>query len=235
MSLASTQTSLIQADKIQEMNEGSVFVAQSQTKGKGQAANIWESEDYKNLTFSLLLRPLFIKPSEQFSLTQILSLSVVDFLKKYVNEEFIKIKWSNDIYIKGNKICGILIQNNIIGEEFSKAFCGIGLNVNQTRFKHVPNPTSLALETGKTQDLNVLLRELLNCIAFRYESFRINPDMNEEYLDCLLYMNELRDYIYKSKRIRAKIIGVNHYGALCLEQMNGQVIEAEQKEVIFLH
>jgi BirA family biotin operon repressor/biotin-[acetyl-CoA-carboxylase] ligase len=233
--LNSTQTALIEADKMENLTEWSVFVAKSQKDGKGQAANVWESEDGKNLTFSLLLKPLFIKPSEQFSLTQILSLGVLDFLKLYVDADFVKIKWSNDIYIRKNKICGILIQNTIIGNEFHKAYCGIGLNVNQTAFTHAPNPTSLALETTKTYDLQPLLNNLLDCISARYEAFRIKPDMNAEYLAHLLYMNELRTYFYKGKKIEAKIIGINDYGSLRLEQANGKVIEAEQKEVVFSH
>ncbi|MDR1005713.1 MAG: biotin--[acetyl-CoA-carboxylase] ligase [Bacteroidales bacterium] len=233
--LDSTQTALASADKAEHLPQWTVYLAQCQKHGKGQMQNSWESEDGKNLTFSLLLKPLFLQPSEQFHLTQILSLGVTDFLQKYIANEEIKIKWSNDIYIRNKKICGMLVQNIIMGEEFCKAYCGIGLNVNQTLFTSAQNPTSLAMENGRTYDLDMLFSELLEALHKRYEGFDDAAKTKAEYIDRLLYFNQMRHYVYKGEDIDAKIVDVDKYGNLQLETSDNRHIEAEQKEIVFVH
>ncbi|MBQ6581532.1 MAG: biotin--[Alistipes sp.] len=46
--------------------EGDIILAQRQTAGRGQRGHTWESALGENLTFSLLLEPQFLPPSEQF-------------------------------------------------------------------------------------------------------------------------------------------------------------------------
>ncbi|MDR1725546.1 MAG: biotin--[acetyl-CoA-carboxylase] ligase [Bacteroidales bacterium] len=241
-SLGSTQTYMLQDDENNNLPEFSIYLTHCQKEGKGQANNAWESENFKNLTFSLLLKPLFLQPAEQFIITQILSLGVIDCLKKYLKHEDIKIKWPNDIYVKKNKICGILVQNKIMGNDFLKSYCGIGLNVNQTLFKFANNPTSMALETEKNYDLDVICEELIDSIFFRYYSIRAKNQLalnletiKKEYLSKMLYFGQEREYIYKEEKIKAKIIGVNSYGALQLNKNDGKLVEAEQKEIKFIH
>ena len=72
----STQSYLIELSNKTELQEGVVINALSQFKGVGQFENKWESENGKNLTFSLLLKPLFLNPCDQFLLTQVLSLAI---------------------------------------------------------------------------------------------------------------------------------------------------------------
>ena len=76
----STQNYLIELSRKTELQEGIVINALSQFKGIGQFENKWESEDGKNLTFSLLLQPRFLNPASQFLLTQVLSLAISDYL-----------------------------------------------------------------------------------------------------------------------------------------------------------
>ena len=64
------------------------------------------------------------------------------------------VKWSNDIYVKNKKVAGILIQNGLSGHNWQYSVVGIGLNVNEISFPAtLPNPTSIALETGFQQEL----------------------------------------------------------------------------------
>ena len=70
----------------------------------------------------------------------------------------VSIKWPNDIYVKNDKIAGILIENSIMGEKLEYSVAGIGLNINQEKFlSNAPNPVSLKLITGSDYDLSDLL------------------------------------------------------------------------------
>lgn len=212
-----------------------VIVAKEQIKGKGQGQNVWESEKDKNLTFSILLYPNFLKARDQFIVTQILSLGIYDLLTRYLSNVFIK--WPNDIYVGKNKICGILVQNQIIGMEYSTAFCGIGLNVNQTEFRFAPNPTSLKLELDRSFDLDIILEEVLDCIRIRYEQLENNliADYKKEYMGKLLFYNVWSKYLYcDSEIMEAKIKDVDNFGRLILENRGRKEIIADLKQLKFL-
>ena len=152
--------------RISDIDNLSVLAALSQTSGKGQKGNVWLSEPGKNLTFSIVLKfPATDIKSElepmlaydQFVLSEITSLSIVDLLAEHGIEA--KIKWPNDIYVGDRKICGMLIENSLRGEWIQHSIIGIGLNVNQRNFDvTLPNPTSMVLcneISGETGSHNV--------------------------------------------------------------------------------
>ncbi|MDR0790668.1 MAG: biotin--[acetyl-CoA-carboxylase] ligase [Bacteroidales bacterium] len=234
--LNSTQTKLIELDKANNLAEFSVVICRNQTNGKGQQNNVWESQSGQNLTFSLLLRPDFLSTSRQFLLTKALSLGVADFLKKYIKPKLIRIKWPNDIYVKDSKICGILVFNNITGQRFDSAYCGIGVNINQMQFANAPNPTSLALETGRgNYDLELLLNELLDCLQVRYNALKTSvASISRQYLRKLYLLKTMTPYIYMDEKIEAKIIGVDKFGHLILEDKTKKIIQSSLKEIKFL-
>ena len=151
------------------LNEGvdiadNIVVTDFQTSGKGQGKNVWESEDGKNLLFSIALDMSFLKAENQFILTQIVSVTMINVLKNYLPEESLFIKWPNDIYFNDKKIAGILIKNEIKGIMMGTSIIGIGLNVNQTSFDdNLPNPISMKMITGKDFDLD----ELLSAISYQ--------------------------------------------------------------------
>ena len=231
----STQNYLIELSNKTELQEGVVINALSQFKGVGQFDNKWECEDGKNLTFSLLLKPRFLNPCNQFLLTQVLSLAISDFLLTQTDKT-VSIKWPNDIYIDKSKICGILVKNQLFGASFENAFCGIGLNVNQEIFPPLPNPTSLFLETGKEFDLNEVLKAVLKNIDLRYNQLKEGKIeiLQRDYMQRLLYKDVFAGYIYKGRAIEARIFDVNEYGHLLLEEREGNKICCELKEIVFI-
>ena len=140
-----------------------IVVADFQTSGKGQGRNVWESEDGKNLLFSVALDMSFLKAEDQFVLTQMVSVAMIEVLKKFLPEEKLFIKWPNDIYFQDKKLAGILIKNEIKGMMMGTSIIGIGLNVNQTVFdERLPNPISMKMITGKDYDLNEILEPMVN-------------------------------------------------------------------------
>lgn len=148
--------------RIDSLDNLSVVSAFLQTSGRGQRGNSWLSAPGENLTFSALLKfsadstedavphfP-FLKAVDQFVISEIASLSVVELLERHGIHA--TIKWPNDIYVGEKKICGILVENILRGSGVSSSIVGIGLNVNQKNFDvSLVNPTSMLLERGEQE------------------------------------------------------------------------------------
>lgn len=216
--------------------EGCVIVTDFQACGKGTDTNSWESERGKNLTFSLILYPQF-SADRQFILNRAISLGICNFLKQELNQNNITIKWPNDIYIADKKVCGILIQNSITGNQFNYMIVGIGLNVNQTIFiSDAPNPVSLKMISGKEYDLNEILDKLLGFIFDKYLILKSVPpqQIENEYHNSLYRLMEWHNYIVNDLEITARITGTNAYGQLELETKDNEVKTCDLKEVKFL-
>ena len=104
--VASTNTYVKQhAD---ELPDGALVHTPSQSAGRGQKGNSWESELGKNLTFSLLIKRPQVDVKRQFVLSEAVSLAIVETLAPLAS---LTIKWPNDIYAGDRKLAGILIEH----------------------------------------------------------------------------------------------------------------------------
>ncbi|RYJ40465.1 biotin--[acetyl-CoA-carboxylase] ligase [Flavobacterium beibuense] len=144
----------------QYLENFTVVVAESQTKGKGQMGAKWNTAPGKNLTFSVLIKDLLLGINEIFNLNVAVAVSILQALEKH-NVDKLSVKWPNDILAGNKKIGGILIENSIknSGEIFSVV--GIGLNVNQTDFEGLPKASSLAVACGHEFDKTDVLENIV--------------------------------------------------------------------------
>ena len=208
-----------------QVEDFTCYWALEQTSGIGQRGNHWHSAAGENLTFSLVLHPCTLPAARQFKLTQALSLALVDFLSTFNFQRSVSIKWPNDIYVDGKKICGTLASTRLQGNVIASAICGIGLNVNEQVFPDwIPHPTSLSLLTGQKYDLEPQLRQLLACIEKRYNDLKSGIDPEREYLAYLLNLNVRARYIYNKEDIAATITGIDPHGRLLLTTDDGRNI-----------
>lgn len=232
--VASTNTYLDRLDNDAPQPEGCVVTTRSQSAGRGQRGNSWESEPDKNLTFSYLLRPVGVKPQEQFLLSQAVSLAVVDVLSRYA--EGFSVKWPNDIYYHDRKIAGILIEHTLSGGEIMRTIVGIGLNVNQQVFRSdAPNPVSLTQITGDTYDLDSLLEALLDATDRRYRMCNAQRDrLRADYMQRLYRKTGFYRYSDKTGVFEAVVEDVLPDGRLVLRHRDGLSREYAFKEVSFL-
>lgn len=140
--------------------DGDMMVCYRQTDGRGQRGNHWESAPGQNIALSLLLCPRHLPASEAFLVSEAFSVAVCRCLEA-LGIEPLHIKWPNDIYAGNGKLGGILIENTLSGPWLKASVCGLGLNVNQTRFlSDAPNPVSLKGLTGRDYDLPTLTADL---------------------------------------------------------------------------
>ena len=229
----STNDEALERLRKREVAEGTVVITDNQTKGKGQRGNQWFSEKGKNLTFSLILQPRFLVPSDQFFLNIAVSLAIMDFFLEY-NQD-VRIKWPNDIvHIFDGKLGGILIENSITQSALESSIIGIGLNINQKNFP-LSNVCSLSQLAGQDFDLWELLRELIKQIEKRYiQLMKGKLDaLKKEYLLRLFRFEEWNQFEDKEV-FKGKIKGVTLEGKLIIEKESGVVQQYAFKEVKFL-
>lgn len=202
----------------QDVEEFTTVVADFQTSGRGQRGNSWESEPYKNLLFSFVFFPEFLEARRQFLISQIVALAIKEELDTYTTD--ISIKWPNDIYWKEKKICGMLIENDLMGRNISQSIAGIGININQEAFHSTaPNPVSLRQITGKQYDIFEILKNIMLRIQSYYAQLRKDDtaSITVLYENSLFRKEGLHRYRDDKGEFLARIVCVEPEGRLILE------------------
>ncbi len=234
--IQSTNTFLKEMCQEQEVGNFTIVITNKQTKGRGQMHTIWESEQDKNLTFSVLIRFDDLCIENQFYISKVISLAIYDVLQSVITTK-ISIKWPNDIMAEHKKVCGVLIENSVKKSRIKYAVVGIGLNVNQLQFKNLPNATSLQLLSGYFFDLDKLLLQIVASIK---EKVKLIDSKNWELIDNKYLKNLYKNQIpamFKdtTNNFMGKIVGVSKIGKLLVEQENNSIKEYDLKEISFLN
>ncbi|MGI5875638.1 MAG: biotin--[acetyl-CoA-carboxylase] ligase [Dethiobacteria bacterium] len=158
--------------------EGTVVVAEEQTRGKGRLGRFWISPPGKGIWLSILLKPQ-IAPQETPLFTLLAAVAVVKAIKNVLPETPAGIKWPNDILLHRRKICGILTELKAEADLLHYLTIGIGINVNLTTEDFPPDlkdiATSLYLENGQKKVPRLLLaRNVLQEMDKIYERYGTN-------------------------------------------------------------
>ncbi|MGH1363933.1 MAG: biotin--[acetyl-CoA-carboxylase] ligase [Calditrichia bacterium] len=130
--LNSTNTCLLEM-AAENAAEWSVVTADQQTAGRGRYQRNWHSASGKGLYFSLLLKPDI--PVRFFNLINLfVALQLADFLEDQFRErgvrQSLQLKWPNDLFLNGKKLCGILLEGSLSGGQNNTLVVGVGINVN---------------------------------------------------------------------------------------------------------
>ena len=109
--------------------EGTVIIAKNQTAGKGRLARKFHSPN-GGLYMSVILRPS-VTVVDTTLITAAAAVAVCNAIEKATGI-CTGIKWVNDVFLNGKKVCGILTVGSILPEtaKFDYAILGIGLNIN---------------------------------------------------------------------------------------------------------
>ncbi len=220
-----------------ECQDGTLVVAKEQTAGKGLAENKWESEPGKNLTLSIFHVPFYISPADQFLLNITVALAVREFVAALVPTRNVTVKWPNDVYIDDGKVAGILIQNAVTGIHFTHSIIGIGININQIRFRSsAPNPVSVIHYLQKELDLEESLNLLTAIIDLKFNMLQSgqHEKLREEYLWNLYRLGKLHGYRINGILQVARITGITNFGQLMLRNEDETDYVCDLKEVEFL-
>jgi BirA family biotin operon repressor/biotin-[acetyl-CoA-carboxylase] ligase len=187
--------------------EGSAFLAEEQTAGRGRGANTWQSPRSTGIYCSVILRPN-LPPSEVLLLSLAAGLAVHAAIQTVDARVMPDLKWPNDVLIDGKKVCGILTEMNAEATRVRYIVVGIGINVNQADFPKELGATSLRLQTGSEWSRVELASALLKSLDREYRQFVDAPESRQE----LLVRFEQNSSWIQGKRVRIEENGASFEG-----------------------
>ncbi len=169
--------------------DGSVTIADQQSRGKGRRGRAWESPAGTSIPFSLLLRP-DIRPERASMLTLVMGLCVAEAIRELYGLDT-GIKWPNDIVVKGKKICGILTEMTMQGTYIDSVIIGVGINANMLEFPEElqDKATSLRRELQHPVKRADIVVRILELFEEKYRLFLKTQDLThmvEDYHGFLL-------------------------------------------------
>ena len=200
--------------------EGTVILADIQTKGKGRKGRYWHSPE-GGLWFSVILYPN-IPPDEVMKITMTASISIAQILEQTVKIDP-RIKWPNDILINGKKICGILTEVDAKENKINYCIVGIGLNTNNKLNEELKD---IAISIKELTDQKISNKDLLQKIL---KNFNINYTklQDSNFKDIQKIWNNYAQIVGKKiqvidddKELTGIVTGVNDNGALILDTNN---------------
>lgn len=160
---------------------GTAVVADHQTGGKGRLGRRFESPSDVGLYMSVIIRPDF-DISLSPMITSAAAVAAAEAIEALCGEN-IRIKWVNDLYLNGCKICGILTEAalNPQMKRLDYAVIGIGINVRKCDFPDEIKAiaTSIEAETGKIIDRNELCGEILNRLEHHLKNMNTKAHLSE--------------------------------------------------------
>lgn len=152
--------------------DGTVVMAETQTKGRGRLGRSWVSPPYRNLYLSAVLRPA-IAASAAPQLTLVAGVAVAETVRQWAPRA--AIKWPNDVLIDGRKVAGILTEMEAEEGRVGVVILGIGVNLNSeaTDFPEELRDRAIGLCTAAhgLVDRDAVATRLLSRLEERYELF----------------------------------------------------------------
>jgi BirA family biotin operon repressor/biotin-[acetyl-CoA-carboxylase] ligase len=146
---------------------GAVAVTDHQVSGRGRLGRTWSDEVGKGLMFSVLLRPS-LAPGQAHLVSLAAALAVAQTLELLSDlTGRVKVKWPNDVFIDGGKVCGILVEGSMDADRLHWAVAGIGLNVNGDSAALAEAIAARGDEGAETRPRPVSLRECLGAAVPR--------------------------------------------------------------------
>jgi len=150
--------------------DGKILVAETQTRGRGRRGRAWLMEPYRDLAFSMLLRPQ-VSPEKYPLISFEFGLAIFDALREFCGRE-LSLKWPNDLLLGGLKVAGMLSESMPPTHSSpGTVVVGVGINLNSRGESMDPElrstTTSIALHTGQEVDRTLILKKILKSLNDR--------------------------------------------------------------------
>ncbi len=204
-------------------SEGAVVVACTQTGGKGRLGRSFYSPDGTGVYMSILLRPR-IKPEDATLITTAAAVSVCRALNK-MSIGNCSIKWVNDIYIEGMKVCGILAEAGFGTKgHVDYVVLGVGLNMYEPKGgfpSDIKDIAGAVFSKEQTNLRNEFIGRFLEAFFEFYDNITDRRHVEEYRRLCFLYGREV-DVIVGDNVRRATVQGLDDNCGLQVEYENGE-------------
>lgn len=213
---------------------GTVIIADSQTKGRGRYTRSFFSP-HGGLYISIILRPEVLRFDNPTAVTAFAAVSVCEAIE-IISDKTPKIKWVNDIFIDGKKVCGILTEavTNFESGGLEWIVLGIGVNV-YTRTEDFPSElqniaTSVFPDKKIKGVRNKLSAEIINRIL-GFKTAPIEAEIFEKYKKRLMLLGKEITVIQNQTEFKATAVDVDSIGHLIVKDEKGEIITLFSGEI----
>lgn len=225
--LKETDSTNAQADRLACAGapEGTLVVADLQTRGRGRQGRLWFSPPGTGLYFSLILRPP-VEPAASHYLVLLSGVAAARAIEELCRTP-VELKWPNDLQIRGKKVGGILLELSADLKGLHHLIVGIGINVSTPRGKFPRDfhreAGSLLTETGAVVDRFELLRRLLLHFEARYfRSLEQGPaEVLEEWTRLTTSLGKMIRVTCGGQILEGSAVGIDADGGLLLRRSSG--------------
>jgi len=226
-------------------DEGSVYITDMQTDGRGRMGRTWHFESNKAVAMSVLLKPV-VSPAHMMPVSLIAGLGVAIAIKEVTGLECL-VKWPNDVICNNKKIAGILIESATEGEYTRFIILGIGINCNIESFpeKIADVATSVLIESGEKVSRKAIICKTLEVFEKLYfewiseydESANLKSESENNFTFLDIYKSKCinlgKEILVKKadKEIKAIATDVDILGNLIITNLQGERIPVSSGEV----
>ena len=207
--------------------EGTVVIADAQSRGKGRLGRQWESPAGVNLYCSIVLRPP-IMPLHAPQLTFLSAVAVAEAIERSAGLSPV-IKWPNDVLVNGFKVAGMLNEMSAETERVDFLVLGIGVNINMRRDQFPPDlrhpASSLAIEAGHEVGRLSFARAFLESLDAHYERYLAEGygPLRQAWLGRSAVMGRRVRVGGHGEETRGTVEGIDEIGALLLRTASGDL------------
>jgi len=214
------------------MPEGGLIIALSQTGGKGRMGRSFYSPENCGIYFSLILRPK-IPPEDISLITPVAAVAVAKAFED-IAKKSPKIKWVNDIFVNGKKVCGILSEAafNVDGRA-EYVILGIGLNLLEPKGGYpedIKNIAGSLFSENEDFSPNEILAAVVNNFFEFYKALKSKAVL-EEYQKRMMLIGERINYTQNKIENSATVQGIDQKFRIILKNENGDLIHLSSGEV----
>lgn len=218
--------------KSKKINHFDLISAKYQYQGRGQNVNRWYSSYDKNIICSLYYDLSKGSNYSVANLNFIVALSVLKTIDFFSSKKT-SIKWPNDILAENKKISGILIENNIKSAKIKYSIIGVGININQTHFRKIPNATSLKNIEGKDFNSDHIIDKLIENYKLFF-SKSLDENLILKKYNSNLYGKVKCKFLIQKKVFYGRVVEVINNGNLVAEIYNIGLKEFKPGEIKIL-
>ncbi len=213
--------------------EGTVIVAREQTAGRGRKGRSFYSPMSTGVYISVLLRPE-LTAEKTLYITTAAAVAVAKAIEKISGKEA-KIKWVNDIFVDGKKVCGILTEGAIDFEtgKMQYAVLGIGVNIKKPENdfpSEIQNIAGSVFDTTDKEVSSIIVAEMLNNFMNYYKNLASKPFYEEYKKRMFLIGKQLTVYSGKDS-YPAVAIDLDEELSLVVKDENGNIKKLNTGEV----
>ena len=218
--------------------EGTVVIADSQTRGKGRLQRVWHSPSGSNIYTTILLRPN-IAPDQAPLISIAVGVAVAEILSQYCPGQ-VELKWPNDVLLNKKKVSGILAHMKTSADCIDFVALGIGINVNIGYNQLPPDiqsiATSLAIETGRELDRIELIISLYENIAKWYKELtqRGFDAIKEKWLNLAPMISHNVQVMFQDEVVSGKALGLDDDGSLIILTVNNETVKVSAGDATIL-